>query len=372
MRDLPRARYGSGSLWLRGRIWFARWRDSGVRHTQSTGFSDRELAQKFLNKKLGESAEAPSRASKDPRDLRYENIREAYLEGLRERKSRTLRRGKHGNLSRVDEHFAGWRLSDITVTALKEFRKKYKATGVEDATVNRALAALRRMFNLAVENEWLEARDCPGHYPMVQEPNEAVSAVYFETKWYAPMLKELQEPLRSMFCSAYSFGERPIELEKICWRDIDLKKRTVNIPAAISKTGRSRMVPLADDFALKAGKPDDLVFPLSAKERSNAWKKACVKLGYGKWLCSECGCECPKQVCPTHGTRRLTGLRYSGVLFRHLRHTAITNLSDSGLDSNIIKRASGHTTDSTFNRYHIGRASDVENIRSAARAKKTR
>src|SRR5271157_4021471 len=94
-----RARYGSGSLMLRGRIWHARfWEidrlpDSTTRHVQhweSTGTDDRNEAQKFLNRKLREVGGSKARIT-DPKQLTYEDLRDDFLRELKETGSRSLR-----------------------------------------------------------------------------------------------------------------------------------------------------------------------------------------------------------------------------------------------------------------------------------------
>lgn len=363
--------YGEGSLYLRGRIWHVKWRevrrtpDGGteyVQHRESTRSEDREHAQRFLRARLQEAGGRPKRET-DPGDILYEDLRAAYLAESIERGLRSVRNGRIAALARLDAFFSGWRVADFDVRSLKEFRQGCRRDGLTDATANRCMAALKRMFNLAVEDERLAMADIPSHFPMTKEPNRARGAVFIEDEWYGPLRAELREPLRSAFVLCYFTGIRVHEMLRLRWRDVDARRKAVNLPGEVTKTGEPRSVPLPSDFALKAGRPDDPVFPL--RDSRFEWRRACVKLGIGHYRCRECAAVCDGQACPEHGRRTLRGLSYSGPLLRHTRHTAARNMAGTGMPEARIMAVTGHVTRAMFDRYQIGREGDVEAMRVA-------
>jgi hypothetical protein len=153
------------------------------------------------------------------------------------------------------------------------------------------------------------------------------------------------------------------EMQKLRWRDVDVEKHTVTLPAEITKTGNPRLVPLPSDFKLKPGKPDALVFAdVNTRE---PWQAACLKLGIGKHHCRACGAICDGRVCPTHGERHVKGLGYSGPHLKHTRHTAARNMSETGESEARIMAITGHKTRAMFDRYNIGKEGDVEAMRQA-------
>jgi hypothetical protein len=120
------------------------------------------------------------------------------------------------------------------------------------------------------------------------------------------------------------------------------------------------MVGLPADFDLKPGAADQLAFPLGdCRER---WRTACVKVGAGHYECRECGALCDGRTCPTHGKRPTKRLRYKGITMRHTRHSAARNMSDAGMEDNIME-ITGHLTRSMLDRYNIGKESDVAKAR---------
>lgn len=370
----PRARYGSGSLYQRGDIWHVQYREvkhlsngktDYVRHRVSTHSSDRDFAQRFLNKKLQEIGGRRHRKV-DPDELTYEDLRDAYLAESVEKGLRSVRRGKISSFTRLDKFFGGWYVKDFSVTGLKQFRQECRRTGLTDATTNRCIAALRRMFNLAVENELLTAADLPGYFPMVKEPDKNPKAIFIKDEWYEPLRKALTEPLRSAFVLCYHTGLRVHEMLRLHWRDVDLKRHLVTLPGEITKSGEPRTVFLHKDFGLKAGDPDKLVFPLG--DTRGEWHGVCVRLGIGSYRCRECGATFSGKLRPAECTHRQRDLSYQGPLLRHTRHTAIRNMDEAGITRDRAKAITGHKTDSVYSRYNIGKEGDVERARLALEA----
>jgi integrase len=365
-----KARYGSGSLGLRGSIYWIQYREvkhlpngetKYVRHRESTKSTDRDYAQRILNKKLQEIGGRRPRVV-DPNEISYEDLRDAYAQECIDNKLRSVRRGKI-HFTRLDKFFGGWRVKDFSVTSLKKFRQECRRTGLTDARTNRYMAGLRRMFRLAVENELLETVDIPSYFPMVKEPDKNPNAVFIKDEWYEPLKKTLSEPLRSAFILCYHTAMRVHEMMRLRWRDVDLAKRTVILPGGITKTGDPRTVFLPNDFKLKPGKPDGLVFPLG--DTRPEWHGVCVRLGIGHWRCRKCGAEFKAKERPAECTHRQRDLSYVGPLLRHTRHTAVRNMIEAGMPRERAKDISGHITDSTFNRYDIGKEEDVEQARLA-------
>ena len=339
-------RRGVRSLWI---TWYAPERQTDgtvrrVRKSMSTGSDDLQFARRMLRGKVQEAGGRQPTVG-DPRKVSWERIRDNFLQHCEMKGLRSLKRLPDGGptlatIPRLDRAFAGWRASDITVAQLKRFRSAARAEGLSDARANRYMATLRAAFRQAARDELITRAEMPSYFPTVHEPNEARGAVYIKDEWYGPLRKKLREPLRSAFTLAYLRGIRVGELQRLRWRDIDTARRIVNLPGEITKTGRQRSVSLPSDFDRKPGNPDELVFPLGRYRWQ--WYKAAVAVGAGRWEKTDKG-------------RR----RYVGILLRHTRHSALRNMSDSGLEEKRIMDISGHVTRATFDRYNIGREEDV-------------
>lgn len=354
-----RGRYGSGSIYQRGRIFHVSYREvkrlpggtpKYIQHRESTHSEDREYALKFLNRKLMEiGGRRPTLV--DPQKVSYEDLRENFLARCVEKKLRSLKHTKDGTvtlatLPRLDKAFTGWKASEITTAHVRRFREEGKRDGLSDARLNRYTATLRAMFRQAAKDELITRTEMPAYFPTVAEPNEARGAIYIKDEWYKPLRQHLKEPLRSAFTLAYHTGIRVHEMWRLCWRNIDIKTRVVTLPGEITKTGKLRLVFLPADFTLPPGEPDDLVFPVGSYRKP--WQKACVAIGAAHWQETSTGYK-----------------KYVGPLLRHTRHTAVRNMSDAGQPEARIMAISGHVTRSTFDRYNLKRKEDVEIMRKA-------
>lgn len=354
-----RARYGSGMLWQRGDIWHIKWREikrhpdgrtEYIQHSETTGSNDRDFAQGILNKKL-QAMGGRRPMLVDPRKVTYADLRENFLTACVEKGIRSLKYDHDGKptlntLPRLDDFFGGYHASEIGLGDLRRFREAGRKGGLTDARLNRYMATLRAMMRQALKDEIITREEMPPYFPVTAEPNVARGAVYIQPEWYQPLCKKLQEPLRSAFMLCYGTSIRVHEMLRLKWRDIDLEKRIVALPAESSKTANSRLIPLPSELKMKPGKPDEIVFPLGNFRWQ--WYKACVALKIGRWEDTESGRK-----------------KYVGPLLRHCRHTAIRNMSDAGMERTRIMAISGHKTDSMFRRYNIGLEKDVESARKA-------
>jgi integrase len=365
------ARYGSGMLWLRGRIWHVKWREvrrqpdgqtDYIQHSQSTGSEDKRFAQRFLNRRLQETGGRRPTVV-DPQKVTYDDLKENFLAHCVDKGLRSLKY-KNGQptlntIPRLDKFFGSYRANEITTLMLRRFRAEGRREGLSDARLNRYMATIRAMLRQGVKDELID--NTPAYFPVTTEKNVARGAIYIKPEWYKPLRQALKEPLRSAFTLAYHVGIRVHEMMRLHWRDVNMKERIVILPAEITKTGDTRPVPLPSDFDLKPSSPDQLVFPLGdCRER---WRTACVKAGAGHYECRQCGTRCQGRECPTHGKLAAKKARYVGITLRHTRHTAVRNMVDSGMEKARAKAISGHITDSTFDRYNIGKEEDLEYAR---------
>jgi integrase len=311
---------------------------------KSSGSEDRQVAQKLLRVEL-QRVGGRRPTSVDPTKVSYDALRDNFLAHCVMKGLRSLVKDHDGNptlntLSRLDKAFGGWRASEITVADLKRFRADGKADGISDVRLNRYLATIRAMFNRGIKDELITRTEAPSYFPTVAEPNEARGAVFIAAKWYDGLRKQLKEPLKSAFVLCYHTGIRVHEMLRLQWKHFDVKNRVIRLPSEITKTARSRVVPLPKDFQLKPGKPDELAFPLGTFRWQ--WYKACVAIGAGRW--EDNG----------HGRKK-----YFGPLLRHCRHTFVRNASDAGVEEKRIMQATGHLTRATFDRYNIGKEEDA-------------
>ena len=137
---------------------------------------------------------------------------------------------------------------------------------------NRTLALVRKMFNFAIEREWVDANPCQ----MVKRPSperqrdRVLSEDEIRRLWTA--LDVEQPVIAALFRLRLLTAQRGGEVQGASWSDVDLVGAWWTIPAERSKNGLAHRVPLSPQAVkilkgLKADADDEStwVFPSSRK-----------------------------------------------------------------------------------------------------------
>jgi integrase len=122
-------------------------------------------------------------------------------------------------VSALDEFFAGSRVAEITAPRIREFFLQRQLRAVPNATINRSLARLRRMFRLAFQHGSL--RVVP-HFPMLKENNVRKGFVVHDQ--YTLLRDALPDYLKPVLAMGYFTGMRegeilPLRLDQLSIRD---------------------------------------------------------------------------------------------------------------------------------------------------------
>jgi integrase len=354
----PKRPVGSGSLYLRGSIWWCKFHDHGRAIRVSTEETNRGDAQKFLTKKL---AEVASDEYRDTRKLRYETLVRLYYRDYEVKKRKSLRFDKKGNpyldkVNRLEKFFRMRLVNSIKKHTLVEYILDQRKQGLSDASINRSLAALKHMFKLAQADEMLVKIP---KFEMLAEnpPRQGCLRREDYAKLAAVLPKELQLPTAIAWYTGARLGEvlglqwtAPPEDEPNAHGWIDRKAGVIHLLR--TKSGQPRDLPLlaplrpmVAERALLAErfKCPYVCFRVNRDKRTyehmqsfrKAFTHACEKAGLGKRL------------------------------FHDLRRSAIKCMIDSGVSQTQAMRISGHRTVSTFRRY-----SDIFNESEMAAAAK--
>jgi len=256
-------------------------------------------------------------------------------------------------VSHLNDFFARQRALAITTTRIREFIAGRLADCASNGTINRELALLRRMFNLAVEDGTL--RTAP-HFPMLKEAPARKG--FIEYADFQKLRQELPEYLRSVATMAYYTGMRLGEILKIRWNSVDSKNGELRLDPGTTKNDEPRSIPLFGELheMLKIERErnpaSEFVFMRDGRRIGSfykAWKSACKRAGLD-WL-----------------------------LFHDFRRTGIRNLVRAGVPERVAMAISGHKTRAVFERYNIvsGRdlkdaATKLESYLAKQKVKKTR
>jgi len=134
----------------------------------------------------------------DSRSLRYEDIRDAYMDDYVTNGKKSLRRDRQGvayleSVRRLDDFFAGYRAVEIDADLMRRYQREQQNSELSNASINRAVSSLRKMFTLAQRDGRI--RNLP-FFPMLPESRPRQGTLPHDK--YAALLAALRD------CNAYS------------------------------------------------------------------------------------------------------------------------------------------------------------------------
>jgi integrase len=245
------------------------------------------------------------------------------------KKNKKSFRTDQGRLRKLKPYFKYKKLNGITAYDIEKLKQDFLEK-VSPATVNRYLALLKHMFNLAIK--WKKAKYNPvKDVAFLKENNRRLR--YLQEEDIPILIKNCNPQLRPLVLTAVYTGIRQRKLFELRWVDIDFRNDLITIEN--SKSGETRQVPMSS-------KVRQTLLELQSKNDSDH-----VFLNrYGRPF---------KDI----RTAFHTALKRSSIedfRFHDLRHTFAAHLAMAGVPLLTIKELMGHKTIEMTMRYaHLSR-----------------
>jgi integrase len=348
--------HGSNVLWVK-------YHRNGKPIRESAHTTKVKEAEKFLRKRLGEITTGTYVGPKLERmrvsELANDLIREYRINGRKSIDDLEARWKLH-----LEPFFGVLRAIEVTSQLVAHYVDGRQQESAQNATINRELAALKRMFSLARQSTPPKVNTVP-YIAMLREDNIRTS--FLESKQHDSLAAETGKVglwLRAMFEVGYTYGWRHEELLALRVRQVNLSGGTIRLEPGTTKNREGREVSMT--LPVKAllsqcvhGKgSDECVFTREdgkpVRDFRGAWTNTC------------------------------DAARVPGLLIHDLRRTAARNLRRAGVAEGVIMKIGGWKTRSVFERYAIVSQSDVrdamtkleagqqrDNAEAAAQDKKT-
>ena len=344
-----------GSVYMRGRVYWIKYYRHGKPYRESSKSDKITRAQKFLRKREGEIAEGKLPGIYFDK-VTFNELAEDFLTDYRINGKDTLSKAER-SVKYLKEFFGDMKATEVTTDKVKTYIEKRMEDQMSNASINRELAALKRMFHLGARCTPPRVNLIP-YIPMLKENN--VRKGFFEHDQYLALKMSLPDYLRPVVCFGYHSGWRKEEILELTWDRVDLREGLVRLDPGETKNEEGRTFYLNEELttelkALFSRRRLDCPYVFQRdgnriKDFRGAWDKACIELGLFEVVRDDQGNETKT---PTR-------------IFHDLRRSAIRDMVRSGVSERVAMKISGHKTRSVFDRYNI--VSD-QDLREAARKK---
>lgn len=332
--------------------WIARvsYVNSNGKRTAVQKMVSTKIEAKSLVKELIVKVDSGGRAAIDIEKLTFTDLLNYYEEHyakparfLNERKIEgMINLGRVKGFIRIFRpYFGGMKLRKITYGDILSYRTArlcvpthYK-TPRNVATMNRELSCLRRIFNIAVRQGWIERNPVTSGESLIDlaaERRRERILTLDEEKALLAACTGKREHIRPLLICLLDTGARIAETLKLRFNDIDFNHRLITYRALNTKTLKSRKVAMTERvwkelqalFVSTGNNSDARVFPF--RYIRNSFEAACCQAGIE------------------------TG-RPFGITPHSLRHTAAVRLVKGQMSIQMVGRILGHQNPQTTYRY---------------------
>lgn len=305
----------------------------GEKVRESAKSTRKKDAEALLAQRLVETGNSYRRDTSDR--TTFPELARLLIEDYEQNGRRSTRRMQKA-VEHLQGHFARTRVAQIDESAIgKYITKRLKAAA--PATVNRELAALRRMLRLGYRRRMVARLP---DIPSLRENN--VRTGFVESEQLDRLLGVLPEELRGLAVAGYVTGWRVSELLSRRWEHVDFGAGWLRLDWKDSKNKEGRQFPLIPMLREVLRKQQ-----ASAQEIGTEWvfhrTRKHKNLPAGRRIATI-------QYVWEEATEA-AGL--PGLLFHDFRRTAVRNLVRSGVPEKVAMTLTGHKTREVFERYNI-------------------
>ena len=343
METQQRRRRGEGCIYQvkTSRNWYIKYYLNGKYHVEATGSADKKIAEKLLKDRLAKKT--LGRLVPGAARVTFEDMEQYILDDYKTNGKKSLDRVKI-SIENLREYFAGCRAEALTTDKINVYKRERQNEGAANASINRDLSALKRMFNLAIQAGKLSHRP---YVPMLREKN--ARSGFFEAKEFLALRETLPMYLRPMVTFAYYTGWRKGEVLDLRWSQVDLHERIIRLNPEQAKNGTGRLVAIEGE----------LVVILEAQW--NARRVVQLPGQSASLICPYVFHHNGKRIKDFRSAwgKALEATKLTGKIFHDLRRTAVRNMIRAGVPERVAMEVSGHKTRSVFDRYNIVSEGDL-------------
>jgi integrase len=306
------------SVYLRNTTWWIGYRDPQGRWVrQSTHCQTKKEAQAILASIKTKLVEGRFFDKTQRQQVLFKDLAERVLEHQRALGRRSVEQFHKQYSKNLVAHFGKKFLPEIRVEDVERYRLE-RSKGVSPATVNRSLAVLKRIFNLAIK--WGLVDKNPVRFvEFLKEPEGRLRFLGKDEQ--VALLGQCQGDIYDIVVLALRTGMRRGEVLNLRKADLDFERELICV--AKTKTGRTRQLPMLAEVKAVLEKRID----------GRAEQEPLFKNQQGRQLKS----------CTISFAKALERAEIADFHFHDLRHTYATDLISAGVEIFTVAKLLGHT-----------------------------
>jgi integrase len=320
----------TGSLYRRGRIWWIAYVADGKQHCESTGETNRRLAQGKLNIRLAEIAQGRFNLLKPSPALG--DWTEKYLKVVQHENTRRRYSSSRANL--VSFFGRETKVAHTSIARIEEFKRYRRTEEVKAATLNRDLRFLSQVLKQAEQEQYIPRNPFDSGRFFLNESRERRRPHILSWEEQEKLLAVAPPRIRLLTVLGVETGMRTGEMLRLQWIDIDFLNNVLRVER--SKTAsRIRSVPISAFCKLELMRWRNLIGP-----------------EYSEWLFPALS----NRRHPLQGGRKTwaSALSKAGNSFfpiYNLRHTFASRMTAAGVSPITIAQMLGHSSTQIVPRY---------------------
>ena len=332
-----------GMMYKRGNVWWIKYYRNGKSYRESSGTSKKMVAKRLLDRREGEISQGKVPSVQFDK-ITFDQLAEDFLRDYRINQKKSLARAERSK-KQLENDFGGDKVPTITSPRIGAYIEKRREEGAANATINRELAALKRMLNIGAQ----QTPPIVGIIPKIKMLDENnVREGFFEHDEFLKFRDALPCYLKPPTTFGYKFGWRFQEVANLTWQQVDRFNWAVRIDVGKTKDKGGRLIYLGSELT-------EIFKQLWEKRKSSR-----VLLPYV--FLNQRGDDRLKEF-RTAWNKAFKDSKVPRKLFHDLRRTAVRNMVRAGIPEKVAMQISGHRTRSVFERYNI---IDDKDLRLAA------
>jgi len=315
----------SRGIYPRGNVWWIRYSFQGQLIRQAVG-PDRRLAEHALQAIRGDIVRGSFKLRRIEERRTFAEMVEEYIAEKAEKRSLGRDKTSFGNLT---PEFGSRALHLITRRDIEAYSRS-RASKVKGATINRELALLRHLFNIAIEKGYTDHNPARGLKRHPEAPWR--HKFYFSESEIEKLISGSAPHLRPILAVAFGTGLRKGDILGLKWRDVDLDRGIISIQ--MQKTGEPIEIPLIPMLR-------DLLRQMKSRAGLSQFVFSLGSSGQGIGDIKTA----------FRAALRRSGLAEKGYRFHDIRRTFARMLYNQGVILTKIQRLLGHKSVLTTERY---------------------